>query len=50
MRGAPPAGSALRGPAVVELAESTLLVPPGWAGEVDATGTIHIRSETDGSD
>ena len=49
LRGAPAPGTELRGPAVVELAESTLLVAPGWAGEVDGTGTIHIRSETDGS-
>jgi N-methylhydantoinase A len=49
LRGAPAPGTELRGPAVVELAESTLLVPPGWAGEVDRTGTIHIRSEGDGS-
>ncbi|HEX5192959.1 MAG TPA: hydantoinase/oxoprolinase family protein [Solirubrobacteraceae bacterium] len=48
-RGAPPPGTELAGPAVVELAESTLLVPPGWSGEVDRTGTIHIRSEADGS-
>ncbi len=32
-----------RGPCVIELPESTLLVPPGWSGEVDDTGTIHIR-------
>jgi hypothetical protein len=30
---------------VVELPESTLLVPAGWTGEVDDTGTIHIRAE-----
>jgi hypothetical protein len=29
---------------VVELPESTLLVPPGWAGEVDATGTIQLEA------
>ncbi len=38
-------GTAIEGPAVVELPESTLLVPPGWAGEVDDTGTIHLRAE-----
>ena len=48
-RGAPAPETELAGPAVVELAESTLLIPPGWAGEVDATGTIHLRSERDGS-
>jgi N-methylhydantoinase A len=45
MRGAPPAQTAIEGAAVVELAESTLLVPDGWAGEVDATGTIQIRRQ-----
>ena len=49
LRGAPPPGAELAGPAVVELAESTLLIPPGWAGEVDDTGTIRIRSERHGS-
>jgi N-methylhydantoinase A len=42
-RGAPPPGTRLEGPAVVELAEATLLVPPGWSGEVDRTGTIQVR-------
>ena len=48
-RGGPPPGTGLAGPAVVELAESTLLIAPGWHGEVDDTGTIHLRSERDGS-
>ncbi|MBV9838019.1 MAG: hydantoinase/oxoprolinase family protein [Solirubrobacterales bacterium] len=43
IRGAPSPGSELRGPAVVELAESTLLVPDGWSGEVDDGGTIVLR-------
>jgi N-methylhydantoinase A len=38
-------GTAVRGPAIVELPESTLLVPPGWAGEVDENGTTHLRAE-----
>jgi N-methylhydantoinase A len=42
LRGAPPPGAAIGGPAVVELAESTLLVPPGWFGETDSTGTIQV--------
>jgi N-methylhydantoinase A len=42
LRGAPPPGTAIDGPAVVELAESTLLVPPGWSGQVDDTGTIQV--------
>jgi N-methylhydantoinase A len=45
-RGAPPPGEAIEGPAVVELAESTLLVPNGWSGEVDGTGTIQIRHQS----
>jgi N-methylhydantoinase A len=43
LRGSPAAGTRIRGPAIVELAESTLLVPPDWAGEVDPTGTIVIE-------
>ena len=45
LRGAPPPGTAIEGPAVIELPESTLLVPPGWAGEVDDTGTVHVRAQ-----
>jgi N-methylhydantoinase A len=45
LRGSPPPGTEIEGPAVVELPESTLLVPPGWSGEVDDTGTIHIRTQ-----
>jgi N-methylhydantoinase A len=44
LRGSPPPGTGIEGPAVVELPESTLLVPPGWSGEVDDTGTIHVKS------
>ncbi|HET8977393.1 MAG TPA: hydantoinase/oxoprolinase family protein [Solirubrobacteraceae bacterium] len=43
LRGTPPPGTPIEGPSVVELPESTLLVPPGWSGEVDDTGTIHLR-------
>jgi N-methylhydantoinase A len=42
LRGAPPPGTSVSGPAVVELPESTLLVPAQWSGEVDQTGTIRI--------
>ncbi len=45
VRGAPAPGTAIAGPAVVELPESTLLVPPRWSGGVDTTGTITVRSE-----
>jgi N-methylhydantoinase A len=42
LRGAPPPKTPVEGPAVVELPESTLLVPRGWGGEVDATGTVRV--------
>jgi N-methylhydantoinase A len=40
--GAPQPGERLSGPAVCGLGESTLLIPEGWSGEVDAYGTIHL--------
>ncbi|HZE05056.1 MAG TPA: hypothetical protein VE127_07525, partial [Solirubrobacteraceae bacterium] len=42
LRGIPAPGTELAGPAVVELPESTLLIPPAWAAEVDHTGTIKM--------
>ena len=42
LRGSPPAGTQIHGPAVVELREATLLVPAAWSGEVDDDGTIHL--------
>jgi N-methylhydantoinase A len=41
----PPAGNTIAAPAVVELPETTVLVPPGWRAKVDATATIHLRRE-----
>ncbi len=43
LRGIPAPGTEVQGPAVVELPESTLLIPPGWDAEVDHTGTIKTR-------
>ncbi|MFL5822604.1 MAG: hydantoinase/oxoprolinase family protein, partial [Solirubrobacteraceae bacterium] len=40
IRGAPAPDSRIRGPAVIELPDSTVVVPPDWTAEVDATGTI----------
>jgi N-methylhydantoinase A len=40
LRGEPAAGLAAEGPCVFELPEATLVLPPGWHAEVDATGTI----------
>jgi N-methylhydantoinase A len=42
LRGIPEPGTRMDGPAVVELPESTLLIPPGWTSEVDHTGTIKM--------
>jgi N-methylhydantoinase A len=33
----------VKGPAVVELPESTVLVPPGWSGAVDEAGTLRLQ-------
>jgi N-methylhydantoinase A len=38
--GEPPRGLRASGPAVFELPESTLVLPPGWQAEVDDAGTI----------
>ncbi len=42
LRGAPPPGTAIQGPAVIELPESTVLVPVRWSGRVDDTGTVRL--------
>jgi N-methylhydantoinase A len=46
-----PAGTEVSGPAICALGESTLWVPPGWSGEVDAQGSVllsaHEPSSTD---
>ncbi len=48
VRGEPAPGERIAGPAVCELPEATLAVPPGWAGRVDDTGTIVLeRAEAD---
>ena len=36
-------GSKVAGPAIVELAEATCYVRPGWAGRVDAAGTLVLE-------
>ncbi|MBV8219735.1 MAG: hydantoinase/oxoprolinase family protein, partial [Solirubrobacterales bacterium] len=42
IRGIPAPTTRIEGPAVVELPESTVLIPPGWTSEVDDTGTIRM--------
>jgi N-methylhydantoinase A len=41
--GAPAPGDEIHGPAVIELTESTLLVPAHWSGTVHGTGTIVLE-------
>jgi N-methylhydantoinase A len=42
-RGELPPGTPLQGPALCALPDATLLVPPGWWGEVDMHGTVNVR-------
>jgi N-methylhydantoinase A/oxoprolinase/acetone carboxylase beta subunit len=44
LRGEPEAGRKATGPCVFELPEATLVLPPGWAAEVDEHGTIDARA------
>ncbi len=45
--GQPAPGETLQGPALCAMPEATLLVPPGWQGAVQETGTIGLtRQET----
>ncbi len=39
----PPRGTTIEGPTICPLPESTLFVPRGWSGEVDAHGTVHLH-------
>ncbi len=43
LRGEPAPGERIAGPAICELPEATLVVAPGWAGEVDDAGTIVLE-------
>jgi len=45
LRGEPPAGLRASGPAIFELPQATLVLPPGWLAEVDAAGTICAEVE-----
>jgi N-methylhydantoinase A len=40
VRGEPPPGLRATGPAIFELPESTLVLPPGWEAEVDEAGSV----------
>ena len=44
-RGEPSAGTSFEGPAVLEMPESTLVLPPGWTAEVDEHGSVIANAE-----
>jgi N-methylhydantoinase A len=43
VRGEPDPGTSADGPAIFELPESTVLVPPGWHARVDDAGTVRLE-------
>jgi N-methylhydantoinase A len=45
--GEPTPGTTIEGPTICALPESTLLVPAGWRGEVDAHGTVCLHDVED---
>ena len=46
LRGELAPGTRLEGPALCAMPEATLLIAPGWAGEVDASGSAQLRRIT----
>jgi N-methylhydantoinase A len=45
LRGELAPGTRVSGPTLCVLPEATLLVPPGWSGEVDEQGTVRLASD-----
>jgi N-methylhydantoinase A len=45
LRGELAAGTRVEGPSVCELPEGTIAVPPGWSGEVHASGALILEVE-----
>jgi N-methylhydantoinase A len=45
VHGEPAPGERVAGPAICELPEATLVVPPGWSGSVDEAGTLVLERE-----
>jgi N-methylhydantoinase A/oxoprolinase/acetone carboxylase beta subunit len=43
LRGEPGPGTEVAGPAILELPEATIAVPPGWSGRVDEDGTLRLQ-------
>jgi N-methylhydantoinase A len=44
LRGELPPGTRIAGPAVCAFPETTLWIPPGWSGKVDAHGTVVLSA------
>jgi N-methylhydantoinase A/oxoprolinase/acetone carboxylase beta subunit len=40
-----PVGARVEGPAIVEQADTTTVVPPGWAAQVEDSGNLRIRRD-----
>jgi N-methylhydantoinase A/oxoprolinase/acetone carboxylase beta subunit len=36
-------GAMIAGPCIIDALDCTAVIPPGWAGTVDADGYIHLR-------
>ncbi len=45
LRGEPGAGETASGPCILELPETTVVLPPGWTAEIDDAGTVAARVE-----
>jgi N-methylhydantoinase A len=43
LRGQPPPGTRIDGPAICELPETTVVVPPRWCAEPDASGALVLE-------
>jgi N-methylhydantoinase A len=50
LRGELAPGTRVSGPALCALPEATLLVVPGWHGEVDQQGTVHLAAAESGAE
>ncbi len=46
VRGTPPAGERLDGPAVFEFDEATVVAPPGWRVSIDELGTLAMERKS----
>jgi N-methylhydantoinase A len=45
IRGQPAAGDRVEGPAIIELEQATVVVPPRWNGRVDQHGTVLLEPQ-----